>query len=62
MDWMSMRKPEEEIIFFVWNNTADPQYIPLRPISERLNGVDLRREHLMASLYRLALPDGITSI
>jgi hypothetical protein len=44
------RKPEKEVIFFVWNNTADPQYIPLRPIHERLDG-NPRREHLMASLY-----------
>ncbi len=45
------RKPEKEVIFFVWNNTSDPQYIPLRPIYERLDG-NPRREHLMASLYQ----------
>jgi hypothetical protein len=45
------RKPEKGVIFFVWNNTADPQYIPLRPIYERLDG-NPRREHLMASLYQ----------
>jgi hypothetical protein len=44
------RKPEKEVIFFLWNNTSDPQYIPLRPIYERLDG-NPRREHLMASLY-----------
>jgi hypothetical protein len=44
------RKPEKGVIFFVWNNTADPQYIPLRPIYERLDG-NPRKEHLMASLY-----------
>jgi hypothetical protein len=44
------RKPEKNVVFFVWNNTADPQYIPLRPIYERLNG-NPRREELMASLY-----------
>jgi hypothetical protein len=44
------RKPEKEVIFFVWNNTSDPQYIPLRPIYERLDG-NPRREQLMASLY-----------
>jgi hypothetical protein len=45
------RKPEKEVIFFVWNNTSDPQYIPLRPIYERLDG-NPRREQLMASLYQ----------
>lgn len=45
------RKPEKGVIFFVWNNTSDPQYIPLRPIYERLDG-NPRREHLMASLYQ----------
>jgi hypothetical protein len=45
------RKPEKGVIFFVWNNTADPQYIPLRPIYERLDG-NPRREHLMATLYQ----------
>jgi hypothetical protein len=45
------RKPGEEVIYFVWNNTADPQYIPLRPIYERLHG-NPRREQLMASLYQ----------
>jgi hypothetical protein len=44
------RKPEKGVVFFIWNNTADPQYIPLRPIYERLDG-NPRREHLMASLY-----------
>jgi hypothetical protein len=45
------RKPEKEVIFFVWNNTSDPQYIPLRPIYERLDGNPCR-ENLMASLYQ----------
>jgi len=44
------RKPEKDVLFFVWNNTADPQYIPLLPIYERLEG-NPRREQLMASLY-----------
>jgi hypothetical protein len=44
------RKREEGVLFFVWNNTADPQYIPLRPIYERLEG-NPHRERLMASLY-----------
>jgi hypothetical protein len=45
------RKPEKGVIFFVWNNTSDPQYIPLRPIYECLDG-NPRRENLMASLYQ----------
>ena len=44
------RKPEKNVVFFFWNNTADPQYIPLRPMFERLEG-NPRREQLMASLY-----------
>src|SRR6185312_5341176 len=44
------QKPAKNVVFFVWNNTADPQYIPLRPICERLND-NRRREQLMASLY-----------
>ena len=44
------RKPDKNVVFFFWNNTADPQYIPLRPIFERLDG-NPRREQLMASLY-----------
>jgi hypothetical protein len=44
------RKPDKKVLFFVWNNTADPQYIPLRPIYERLEG-NPQRERLMASLY-----------
>ena len=45
------RKPDKRVLFFVWNNTADPQYIPLRPIYERLDG-NQQRERLMASLYQ----------
>lgn len=44
------RKPEENVLFFTWNNTSEPQYIPLRPIYERLEGSPLR-EQLMATLY-----------
>jgi hypothetical protein len=44
------RKTDKRVLFFVWNNTADPQYIPLRPIYERLDG-NPQRERLMASLY-----------
>ena len=45
------RKPERDALFFIWNNTADPQYIPLRPIYERLDG-NPQRTRLMASLYQ----------
>jgi hypothetical protein len=44
------RKADKSVLFFVWNNTADPQYIPLRPIHERLEG-NPQRERLMATLY-----------
>ncbi len=44
------RKPEN-VLFFVWNNSMDPQYIPLRPVFEKLAG-NPYREALMASLYR----------
>ena len=44
------RKPED-VLFFIWNNSTDPQYIPLRPVFERLEG-NPHRDRLMASLYR----------
>jgi hypothetical protein len=44
------RKPED-VLFFVWSNSTDPQYIPLRPVFERLEG-NPQRDGLMASLYR----------
>ena len=44
------RRPSEQVLFFTWTNTADPQYIPLRPIYERLEE-NPNREPLMASLY-----------
>lgn len=44
------RRPSEQVLFFTWTNTADPQYIPLRPIYERLEN-NPNRESLMASLY-----------
>ena len=44
------RKPED-VLFFVWNNSTDPQYIPLRPVFEKLEG-NPHRERLMASLYQ----------
>ncbi|PYP92029.1 MAG: hypothetical protein DMG65_05260 [Candidatus Angelobacter sp. Gp1-AA117] len=44
------RKPEN-ILFFSWSNSPDPQYIPLRPVFERLENSP-HRDQLMASLYR----------
>jgi hypothetical protein len=44
------RKPEN-ILFFSWSNSPDPQYIPLRPVFERLQS-NPQRDRLMASLYR----------
>jgi hypothetical protein len=31
-------KKPEKVLFFSWNNSLDPQYIPLRPILESLEG------------------------
>src|SRR6185437_5761754 len=39
-----------DCLFFSWGNSSDPQYIPLRPIFEKLAG-NPYRESLMASLY-----------
>jgi len=44
------RKPDG-MLFFVWSNSMDPQYIPLRPVFEKLEG-NPHRERLMASLYQ----------
>lgn len=44
------RKPEN-VLFFVWSNSTAPQYIPLRPVFESLEG-NPHRERLMASLYQ----------
>ena len=44
------QKPQD-VLFFVWNNSMDSQYIPLRPVFERLEG-NPQREALMASLYQ----------
>lgn len=41
----------EDVLFFVWNNSTDPRYIPLRPVFDKLDG-NPHRETLMASLYR----------
>jgi hypothetical protein len=44
-----MPKTGKTVIFFVWNNTNNPQYIPLPPIYERLEA-NPNRARLMASL------------
>ena len=44
------RKPDG-VLFFVWSNSMDPQYIPLRPVFEKLER-NPHRERLMASLYQ----------
>jgi hypothetical protein len=44
------RKPDG-VLFFVWSNSMDPQYIPLRPVFEKLEG-NPHRERLIASLYQ----------
>jgi hypothetical protein len=41
----------EDVLFFVWNNSTDPQYIPLRPVFEKL-AENPYREALMASVYQ----------
>lgn len=50
-DRLEDHHPIENVLFFVWSNSIDPQYIPLRPIFERLEG-NAHREPLMASLYQ----------
>jgi hypothetical protein len=44
------QKVGDGILFFVWNHALDPQYIPLRPVYERLEG-NPQRDRLMATLY-----------
>jgi len=39
------------VLFIIWSNSPDPQYIPLRPVYERLENHP-HRDRLMASLYR----------
>ena len=41
----------DNALFFTWSNSPDPQYIPLRPVFERLEN-NPHRDRLMASLYR----------
>jgi hypothetical protein len=50
-DRLEGQRPQENALFFVWSNSIDPQYIPLRPIYDKLDG-NPRREALMASLYQ----------
>ena len=49
-DRLEEYRPAEGILFFIWANSIDPQYIPLRSIFERLEG-NPQQERLMASLY-----------
>lgn len=50
-DNLDERESRRDCLFFSWGNTGDPQYIPLRPIFEKLAG-NPYQEPLMASLYR----------
>jgi hypothetical protein len=50
-DRLEHYRKAENVFFFVWNNSMDPQYIPLRPVFDRLDG-NPQREALMASVYR----------
>ena len=43
------RKPQD-VLFFIWDHSNEPQYIPLRPVFEKLEG-NPDREALMGSLY-----------
>jgi hypothetical protein len=43
-------KKPENVLFFIWNHSTDPQYIPLRPIFDKLEG-NPQREQLLGSLY-----------
>lgn len=49
-DRLEGQRPQENALFFVWSNSIDPQYIPLRPIYDSLDR-NPQREALMASLY-----------
>jgi hypothetical protein len=49
-DCLDDYKKPENVLFFVWNHSFDPQYIPLRPVFERLEG-NPQRERLTGSLY-----------
>jgi hypothetical protein len=44
-------RKSEGVLFFIWSNAPDPQYIPLRPVFDRLKD-NPDRDRLMASLYR----------
>jgi hypothetical protein len=49
-DRLEEYRPSGGMLFFLWSNSSDPQYIPLRSIFERLDG-NPHQERLMASLY-----------
>jgi hypothetical protein len=50
-DRLEEYRTPEGVLFFIWSNAMEPQYIPLRPVFEKLEG-NPRRERLMASLYQ----------
>ncbi len=50
-DCLDDYKKPENVLFFVWNHSFDPQYIPLRPVFDKLEG-NPHREPLMGSLYQ----------
>ena len=49
-DQLDTYRTPDNILFFIWANAIGPQYIPLRPIYEKLDG-NPHRDTLMASLY-----------
>jgi hypothetical protein len=50
-DCLDDYKKSEDVLFFIWNHATDPQYIPLRPVFDKLGG-NPHREQLMGSLYQ----------
>ena len=50
-DRLDGHREQENVLFFVWENTSGTDYIPLRPFFERLEAHPCR-ERLMASLYQ----------
>lgn len=49
-DCLEDYKKPENVLFFIWNHSFDPQYIPLKPVFETLEG-NPHRERLMGSVY-----------
>lgn len=50
-DCLDDYKKPENVLFFVWNHSFHPQYIPLRPVFEKLEG-NPHQVRLMGSLYQ----------